>query len=146
MLSNTKHYNILIKFLCSFSSFLKKVLFLFGFFFFFFRKTKTKLKKKCTFLRIFTLPQAQHIVKIRKNVHFFLQFCFEKVEKEQKNFPKSQKRTRKKAQEPSKFMFSINKKKNESKKCCSYHLACFLASFWFFRGKRTKDFGFSKKN
>ena len=53
MLSNTKHYNILTKFLCSFSTFLKKVLFLFGFFFFFLEKPKlfcsfcSKKSKSC---------------------------------------------------------------------------------------------------
>ena len=86
------------------------------FFILFRRFSKQNRRKKCTFLRIFALPQAQHIVKIRKNVHFFLRFCFEKRRKRIKNiFQKRRKRTRKKAQEPSKFMFSINKKKKDSK-------------------------------
>ena len=67
------------------------------FFILFRRFSKQNRRKNVRSCEFFALPQAQHIVKIRKNVHFFLRFCFEKVEKEQKNFSKKSKKNKKKS-------------------------------------------------
>jgi len=62
---------------------------------------------------------------------FFLRFCFEKRRKRIKNiFQKRRKRIRKTSTRTIKiYVLDQQTKKNDSKKCCSYHLACFLASF-----------------
>ena len=130
---------VLVLFFLFFFDFLEKIFFSFSTF-----SKQNKWRKKCTFLRIFTMCCA--CCKNSQERTFFLRFCFES-KKNKKYFPKTSKKNKKNKHKNHQNLCSRStNKKNDNKKCCSYHLACFLASFWFFRGKEQKILVFSKKN